>query len=80
MYLTKLPVLGGAHGTRVAYLTSLLEVTVSNIVEKVSVRLLLTCDAVICVYIGYVIYLFSGKLIFSLILTALFSYCFSNMW
>ena len=35
VYLTKLPVLGGAHGTRVAYLTSLLEVTVTNIVEKV---------------------------------------------
>lgn len=35
VYLTKLPVLGGAHGTRVAYLTSLLEVTVANIVEKV---------------------------------------------
>ncbi|CAL4106792.1 unnamed protein product, partial [Meganyctiphanes norvegica] len=34
VYLTKLPVLGGAHGTRVAHLTSLLEVTVSNIVEK----------------------------------------------
>lgn len=51
VYLTKLPVLGGAHGTRVAYLTSLLEVTVANIVEKVSVCDLLTCDAVICVYI-----------------------------
>nr|XP_053654166.1 WD repeat-containing protein 19-like [Cherax quadricarinatus] len=34
VYLTKLPVLGGAHGSRVAYLTSLLEVTVTNIVEK----------------------------------------------
>ncbi|KAK3876370.1 hypothetical protein Pcinc_018852 [Petrolisthes cinctipes] len=34
VYLTKLPVLGGAHGAKVAYLTSLLEVTVANIVEK----------------------------------------------
>ncbi|KAG7164498.1 WD repeat-containing protein 19-like [Homarus americanus] len=34
VYLTKLPVLGGAHGSRVAYLTSLLEVTIANIVEK----------------------------------------------
>lgn len=35
VYLTKLPVLGGAHGAKVAFLTSLLEVTVANIVEKV---------------------------------------------
>ncbi|MPC49311.1 WD repeat-containing protein 19 [Portunus trituberculatus] len=35
VYLTKLPVLGGAHTTRVAFLTSLLEVTVTNIMEKV---------------------------------------------
>ncbi|XP_076036473.1 intraflagellar transport protein Oseg6 [Oratosquilla oratoria] len=34
VYLTKLPVLGGACGTRVAHLTSLLEVTITNIVEK----------------------------------------------
>ncbi|XP_045115021.1 WD repeat-containing protein 19-like isoform X2 [Portunus trituberculatus] len=36
VYLTKLPVLGGAHTTRVAFLTSLLEVTVTNIMEKES--------------------------------------------
>ncbi|XP_066952339.1 LOW QUALITY PROTEIN: WD repeat-containing protein 19 [Macrobrachium rosenbergii] len=34
VYLTKLPVLGGAYGSRVAHLTSLLEVTVANVVEK----------------------------------------------
>lgn len=34
-YLTKLPVLGDASGTRLAYLTSLLEVTVSNNVDQV---------------------------------------------
>ncbi|XP_070553702.1 WD repeat-containing protein 19-like isoform X2 [Ptychodera flava] len=33
-YLTKLPVLGDAYGTRIAYLTSLLEVTVVNHVEQ----------------------------------------------
>ncbi|XP_034544746.1 WD repeat-containing protein 19 [Notolabrus celidotus] len=33
VFLTKLPVLGGSFGTRLAYLTSLLEVTVSNQVE-----------------------------------------------
>uniref|UniRef100_A0A8C5ID53 Anaphase-promoting complex subunit 4 WD40 domain-containing protein n=1 Tax=Gouania willdenowi TaxID=441366 RepID=A0A8C5ID53_GOUWI len=33
VFLTKLPVLGDSYGTRLAYLTSLLEVTVSNHVE-----------------------------------------------
>ncbi|XP_072526408.1 WD repeat-containing protein 19 [Salminus brasiliensis] len=33
VYLTKLPILGGSCGTRIAYLTSLLEVTVANQVE-----------------------------------------------
>ncbi|XP_049328400.1 WD repeat-containing protein 19 isoform X1 [Astyanax mexicanus] len=33
VYLTKLPILGGSCGTRIAYLTSLLEVTVTNQVE-----------------------------------------------
>ncbi|CAG5939375.1 unnamed protein product [Menidia menidia] len=33
VFLTKLPILGGSFGTRMAYLTSLLEVTVSNQVE-----------------------------------------------
>ena len=37
VYLTKLPILGDANGTRLAYLTSLLEVTVVNPVEQVSV-------------------------------------------
>nr|XP_039264721.1 WD repeat-containing protein 19-like [Styela clava] len=32
-YLTKLPMLGDTHGTKIAYLTSLLEVTVINPVE-----------------------------------------------
>ena len=36
-YLTKLPVLGAAHGTRLAYLTSLLEITIVNNVEEVSI-------------------------------------------
>uniref|UniRef100_A0A8C6ZUB4 WD repeat domain 19 n=1 Tax=Nothoprocta perdicaria TaxID=30464 RepID=A0A8C6ZUB4_NOTPE len=34
VFLTKLPVLGDACGTRIAYLTSLLEVTVANHVER----------------------------------------------
>nr|XP_054756020.1 WD repeat-containing protein 19-like isoform X1 [Lytechinus pictus] len=34
VYLTKLPILGDAHGTRLAYLTSLLEVTVVNPIEQ----------------------------------------------
>lgn len=36
-YLTKLPVLGAAHGTRLAYLTSLLEITIVNNVEEVGI-------------------------------------------
>ena len=36
VYLTKLPILGDAYGTRLAYLTSLLEVTVVNPIEQVS--------------------------------------------
>lgn len=35
VFLTKLPILGDSFGTRLAYLTSLLEVTVSNQVEGV---------------------------------------------
>lgn len=38
VFLTKLPILGGSFGTRLAYLTSLLEVTVSNQVEGVRPR------------------------------------------
>ncbi|XP_029010876.1 WD repeat-containing protein 19 [Betta splendens] len=34
VFLTKLPILGGSFGTQLAYLTSLLEVTVSNQVER----------------------------------------------
>ncbi|XP_034043414.1 WD repeat-containing protein 19 isoform X2 [Thalassophryne amazonica] len=34
VFLTKLPILGGSFGTKLAYLTSLLEVTVTNQVEK----------------------------------------------
>ncbi|MEQ2197130.1 hypothetical protein XENOCAPTIV_023680, partial [Xenoophorus captivus] len=37
VFLTKLPMLGDSFGTRLAYLTSLLEVTVSNQVEGVTV-------------------------------------------
>ena len=36
VYLTKLPILGAAYNTRVAYLTSLLEVTVQDNVQGVS--------------------------------------------
>lgn len=36
VFLTKLPILGDACGTRLAYLTSLLEVTVVNQVEQVN--------------------------------------------
>lgn len=35
VFLTKLPILGDSFGTRLAYLTSLLEVTVCNQVEGV---------------------------------------------
>lgn len=35
VFLTKLPILGDACSTRIAYLTSLLEVTVANPVEGV---------------------------------------------
>lgn len=35
VFLTKLPILGDSSGTRIAYLTSLLEVTVANHVEGV---------------------------------------------
>ncbi|XP_067137635.1 WD repeat-containing protein 19 [Centruroides vittatus] len=34
VYLTKLPVLGDSYGTKIAHLTSLLEVTISHIVEQ----------------------------------------------
>ncbi|KAI0219650.1 WD repeat-containing protein 19 [Lamellibrachia satsuma] len=34
VYLTKLPILGAAHATRIAYLTSLLDVTVQNMVKQ----------------------------------------------
>ena len=40
VYLTKLPILGDCYGTRLAYLTSLLEVTVVNPVEQVGVAVL----------------------------------------
>jgi WD repeat-containing protein 19 len=36
IYLTKLPVLGASHLTRIAYLTSLLEVTLQDNVQQVS--------------------------------------------
>ena len=36
VYLTKLPILGAAHQTRIAYLTSLLEVTLQDNVQQVS--------------------------------------------
>lgn len=39
VFLTKLPMLGDSFGTRLAYLTSLLEVTVSNKVEGVRINL-----------------------------------------
>lgn len=35
VFLTKLPILGDACHTRIAYLTSLLEVTVANLIEGV---------------------------------------------
>lgn len=38
VFLTKLPILGDSSGTRIAYLTSLLEVTVDNQVEGVRRR------------------------------------------
>lgn len=38
VFLTKLPVLGDSFGTRFAYLTSLLEITVCNQVEEVRIR------------------------------------------
>lgn len=38
VFLTKLPILGDSSGTRIAYLTSLLEVTVANQVEGVRIE------------------------------------------
>lgn len=38
VFLSKLPILGDSFGTRMAFLTSLLEVTVSNHVEGVRSR------------------------------------------
>lgn len=38
VFLTKLPILGDSSGTRIAYLTSLLEVTVANQVEGVRIK------------------------------------------
>lgn len=38
VFLTKLPILGDSFGTRLAYLTSLLEVTVFNQVEEVKIH------------------------------------------
>lgn len=35
VYLTKLPILGAAHHTRLAYLTSLLEVTLQDNIQQV---------------------------------------------
>lgn len=37
VYLTKLPILGAAHQTRLAYLTSLLEVTLQDNIQQVCV-------------------------------------------
>ena len=42
MYLSKLPLLGSAYQTRVAYLTSLLEITVASAVEPLGERQLVT--------------------------------------
>lgn len=39
VFLFKLPILGDSYGTRLAYLTSLLEITVSNQVEGVRTEL-----------------------------------------
>lgn len=36
IYLTKLPILGAAYQTRIAYLTSLLEVTLQDNIQQVS--------------------------------------------
>lgn len=36
VYLSKLPILGHTHNTRLMYLTSLLEVTITDNIEKVS--------------------------------------------
>ena len=51
-YLTKLPVLGAAHGTRLAYLTSLLEITIVNNVEEVSILIFSSVHVrYICTYL-----------------------------
>ena len=42
VYLSKLPLLGSAYQTRVAYLTSLLEITVASAVEPLGERQLVT--------------------------------------
>jgi hypothetical protein len=41
VYLSKLPLLGSAYQTRVAYLTSLLEITVASAVEPLGKRTVL---------------------------------------
>ena len=45
-FLTKLPQLGSSYGTRVAYLSTLLQVTVVNNVEDVSLYMY------VCMYVG----------------------------
>lgn len=50
-YLTKLPVLGAAHGTRLAYLTSLLEITIVNNVEEVSILIFSISTCAIHLYL-----------------------------
>jgi hypothetical protein len=42
VYLSKLPLLGSAYQTRVAYLTSLLEITVASAVEPLGKRVVRT--------------------------------------
>ncbi len=44
VYLTKLPILGGAYQTRIAYLTSLLEVTMQDSIQNVINLHIPVCD------------------------------------
>ena len=43
IYLTKLPILGAAYQTRIAYLTSLLEVTLQDSVQQVGFEIIVVC-------------------------------------
>jgi hypothetical protein len=58
VYLSKLPLLGSAYQTRVAYLTSLLEITVASAVEPLGKR---TVGTKGCHVQGHIVYCIGWK-------------------